>query len=346
MLNKIGIRIEKELCLFLKELNRLYSLKEVSPVLFENIREFIARPGKRVRPILFVVGYLGFSRKTASGLYRSALSLELLHDFMLIHDDIIDKSDLRRGKPSMHHMLAGYIKKCKNIKFSGQDLAIVAADVMYALAIDVFLSVDEEKKRKEKALRQFIQAAIYTGSGEFIELLYGAKNMADITKSDIYKIYDCKTAYYTFAYPLTTGAILSGAGEKQIETLFNYGKYLGRAFQIKDDILGMFGEEKIIGKSTLCDLQEAKKTILIWYAYRHASVQDRNEISGILSKKTVGLKDLLRMRALVTNSGSLDYAKKEVRFLLDKARTTIAGSKMMPEYKEYLYNYSREILKL
>jgi geranylgeranyl diphosphate synthase type I len=216
----------------------------------------VLREGKRIRPLLFLTGYSGFTNKPAPGLYTSALSFELLHDFMLIHDDIIDKSDTRRGKPSMHALLNNYLKGTPNLKFSGEDLAIVLGDVIYAMAINAFLYIKEEKERKERALKKFVEAAMYTGSGEFIELIYGIKKLDKIKKEDIYKVYDFKTAYYSFASPLAIGAILAGAGKKQVDNIFKYGICLGRAFQIKDDIICMFDTEERTGKSSLTDLQE------------------------------------------------------------------------------------------
>ena len=244
------------------KLDELYSLSRISPLLFKTIKDYILRKGKRVRPTLFIIGYLGFKKNPAPGLYASALSLELLHDFLLAHDDIIDKSDVRRGKPSMHRVLSDYLRKYKNIKFGGEDLTIAAADIMYAMAIHTFLFIKENRQRKEKALRKLIEAAIDTGSGEFAELLYGIKDIKNLNKQDIYRIYDLKTAYYTFSCPLSAGAILAGAKKQQTDLLYNYGIYLGRAFQIKDDILGIFGNENKIGKSTLTDLREGKKTLL------------------------------------------------------------------------------------
>ena len=299
MLNKIKNKLENKLASYLDQLDKKYSLKKISPILFKHIREFALRKGKRVRPTLFIIGYLGFTKKPASGIYTSALSLELLHDFMLVHDDIIDKSELRRDKPTMHILLGRYLKRSRNIKFSGQDLAIVAGDVMYALALDTFMAVKENPMRKEAALKKLFQAAMFTGSGEFIELLSGTKDISKISREDIYKIYDFKTAYYTFGFPLTMGAVLAGANEKEIKKLFRYGVYLGRAFQIKDDILGMFNEEKEIGKSTLCDLQEAKKTLLIWQAYKKALPRQKSAIRRILTKNKIVKQDLIKMRQIV-----------------------------------------------
>jgi geranylgeranyl diphosphate synthase type I len=319
MFYDIKKKLEANLASFLAALDKQYGLKQISPILSRSIKEFILRKGKRIRPILFIIGYLGFSKNPKPGLYQSALAIELLHDFMLIHDDIIDKSDTRRGKPSMHVLLNRHIRSYKNIKFNGQDLSIVAGDVIYAMAIEAFLSIKEDWKRKEAALRRFIQAAVFTGAGEFIEILAGGQELKKVSRETIYKIYDYKTSFYTFATPLASGAILAGAPSKQIDRLARFGMLLGRAFQIKDDILGMFGDEERIGKSTLTDLQEAKKTYLVWHAFQHAGVRDKRLLAKILTKKKVTTNDLAQARRIVAQSGSLTSAKKEIEKLVQKS---------------------------
>ena len=346
MILEIKKRVESELKSFILDIDKTYRLSSISPLLYENIKEFMSRDGKRVRPFLFVIGYLGFAKKAAPRLYRSAVSLELLHDFMLVHDDIIDKSETRRGRPSMHANFNNYLAGYKNAKFSGQDLAIVAADVMYALALEAFLSAKEDKLNKERALRRLIRAAIFTGSGEFIELLLGIKSIDEITKQDIYKIYDLKTANYTFSSPLSIGAALAGAKIEQINKIFNYGTYLGRAFQIKDDILGLFGQEAETGKSTLTDLKEAKKTILVWQAYNYSTKSGKAVIKNILSKKNSGRSDLLKMQNIVSGSGSLDYAKIEINRLIKKASCVIQTTKMNHACIDCLNSYSKELLRV
>lgn len=187
MFLKIKNRIEQELAACIHSLDKRYALSQTSPILFNNIKEFVCRKGKRLRPLLFVLGYLGFSKKAASGLYRSAVSLELLHDFMLVHDDIIDKAETRRGKPSMHAMLKRHLPGNKKLKFNSQDLSMVIGDVIYAMSLHAFLSIKEDRKRKEAALRKLIASAVYTGSGEFIELLNGIKSLDKISKNDSIK---------------------------------------------------------------------------------------------------------------------------------------------------------------
>lgn len=344
MLEKIKIRIDTELKKFVQEINKIYSLNKISPLLFQCLKDFILRKGKRIRPILFIISYLGFSKRIAPKLYLSALSTELLHDFMLVHDDIIDKSSQRRGKLSMHKMLDKHLSGYKKIKFNGADLGIVIGDVMYAIAIKAFLSVKENMYYKEKALKKFIEAAIYTGSGEFIELLNGAQNIEKISKEKIYQIYDYKTAHYTFSTPLAIGAILAGVDDKEIDRLSKSGIYLGRAFQIKDDILGIFGDEKKIGKSILSDLQEAKKTLFIWYAYSHSKKTDKDLIRKVFAKQKVTYSDLVKIRKVIKKSGALNYAKKEISLLIRKSQELIKLSKMKIKYKELLLSYINQIL--
>ncbi|MCF7873352.1 MAG: polyprenyl synthetase family protein [Candidatus Omnitrophica bacterium] len=344
MFLKIKKKIDKNLSGFLAKLDKDYSLSSISPILFNKIKDFSLRKGKRIRPILFIVGYQGYKNKSAAGLYQSALSIELLHNFMLIHDDIIDKSETRRGKPSMHAMFDNYLAKNKKAKFNGNDLGIVVGDIVYALAINAFLSIKENFGRKEKALRNFVKAAIFTGSGEFIELINGIKPLNKLKKSDIYKIYDYKTAFYTFSCPLSTGAILAGVNKKEIDKINAYGKCLGRAFQIKDDILGIFGDEKKTGKSQTSDLQEAKKTLLIFYAYNKSRKKQQVKIKDLLLKEQINKKDLALIQKLILQSNSLNLAKKDIQNLIKKSQKILDQLAMKKSYKKALNNYFLPLL--
>ncbi|OQB10318.1 MAG: Octaprenyl-diphosphate synthase [Candidatus Omnitrophica bacterium ADurb.Bin205] len=346
MFLKIKKRIDRELKKYSLEIEKTYHLNTLSPLLFKSIKEYILREGKRVRPILFCIGYLGFAKRPARGLFKSAISLELLHDFMLIHDDIIDKSDIRRGKPAMHVVLDKKIPKNKGVKFNGQDMAIVTGDVIYAMALDAFLSIEEKPKRKELALKKLILAALYTGSGEFIELLLGAKQIEKVNKNEVYKIYDYKTANYTFASPLAMGATLAGAENGQILKLLQYGMFLGRAFQIKDDIIGTFSKSSEIGKSNLTDLTEAKKTILLWHAYNNCSGREKKIMKKILAMGRVREAQLKQIRSIILKSKSLKYAKDEIKSLIAKSKNILESIKIKHNYRKAIEDFSEKILKV
>jgi geranylgeranyl diphosphate synthase type I len=346
MLNKIKNKIEATLASYIDQIDSAYSLRSISPVLSNHIKEYLKRRGKRVRSTLFVLSYLGYAKKPKSGLYRSSLALELLHNFMLIHDDIIDRSALRRGKPAMHTMLNSHLAPYKNLKFNGSDLGIVIADVIYAMAIDAFLEIREDPANKEAALKKFVEAAIFTGSGEFIEMLAGAKPIYRITIKDIYKIYDLKTAHYTFCSPLAVGALLAGAPRAQISALIKYGIAVGRAFQINDDILDMFATENQTGKSSLTDIKESKKTVLIWYAYRKTSFANRRIMQRIFDKPRIAQTDLEKIRGIVRSSGSLAFARDQIRQLLKQALLSSKDLTMKPGYKKLLIAYPSRLLNI
>lgn len=344
MLEEIKNRVGKELAAYFESAEKRYSLKTISPLLFKNLREFSCRPGKRIRPILSLLAYSAFAGKIPPWLYSCAVSIELLHDFMLIHDDIIDKSPTRRGKPSMHMLFNTYLARYKKVKFSGEDMGIISGDVMFAMAMHSFLNIKVHPLKKELALKKLLESALYTASGEFIELLYGIKKVNKITKREIYRIYDLKTANYTFASPLAIGATLAGAAPRQIGALFKYGTYLGRAFQIKDDLIGMFGKEKVTGKSGLTDLSEGKKTILIWQAYRGSNASDRKTIDKILNAGAVRETDLFIARRIILESGALGLCRQEIKTLIGKANRLLDSCAMRPQYKTILKKYSQEIL--
>ncbi len=346
MFLEIRNRVNKELKSFIRGLNKSYGLNSLSPLIINNIKDFALRNGKRVRPVLFCIGYLGYAKKACRGLYKSAISLELLHDFMLVHDDIIDKSSTRRGKPSMHSLLNRQIKRYGKVKFSGQDLAIVIGDVLYAIALDAFLAAKESPERKERALRKLISAALYTGSGEFVELLLGAKSIDKTTKNDIYKIYDFKTANYTFSSPLSMGAILANAEESEIRRICEYGMLLGRAFQIEDDIIGTFGKPSKTGKSSLTDILEAKKTILLWYAYNRGSKKQKNLIRKTLTKDNPKAHDVKEIRKILIATKSLDFARNEVRKLVEGSNKILHSLKISKKAKTALKELSRQIFSI
>jgi len=185
MTNDIRKKIEKNLVSFMNRVKHEYKFHLINPTLYESIREFSLRKGKRIRPLLLILSYKGYSpksKKIPSSLYSASTCIELLHNFMLIHDDIIDRSNLRRGKPTLHRLLSKIVKTDNQEKL-GYDLGIVAGDIVYALAIDAFLSVKEPPERKERALKYFIQTAAFTAMGEFIDTLHSVEkmNMSSLT---------------------------------------------------------------------------------------------------------------------------------------------------------------------
>ena len=320
MIKQIRAQIEKSLETFIDNIKKEYKLHLVNPILFESIREFALRKGKRIRPLLLILSYKGYcpsNKKIPPSLYTASTCIELLHNFMLIHDDIIDRSNLRRGKPTLHRILARSITT-KGKEKLGFDLGIIAGDIVYALAIDAFLSMKEDPLRKEKALKYFIQTAAFTAMGEFIDTIHGVEKLNKIEEKDVFLNYTLKTARYTFDCPLVVGAILAGAKSTDIKKLSELGILIGQAFQIQDDIIGIFDSQKNIGKSILSDLAESKKTLLVCHAYHALKGGEKALLKKYFNKPQKKYADLMAIRKIFLQAGSLTYSLKEVASRLTK----------------------------
>ncbi len=345
MLNKIKKNIDLELIKFIKKIDKKYNLSHISPLLHKSLINFLQRKGKRIRPLLFIMGYKGFSDKHPRNLCTSALAIELLHCFLLIHDDIIDNAAIRRGKPSMHILLNKSFDSKIRAESRGTPLALVIGDIIYALSIEAFTAIEESPKKKQQALLKFLESGFYTGCGEFIEIINSKKPISQISSKEIYKTYDLKTAYYTFSAPLITGAILAGANKAEIRKLSSFGKYCGRAFQIKDDMLGIFGNISQTGKSSITDIKENKKTLLIWHACKNADNADLARIQRIFKKTEINNSDIIYMRKLLNKTGSLNYCLKQIENLSQKAVKSLAKSNLKNTYKKELIKYCCQLLE-
>ncbi len=338
MINTIKKQIDISLQSFLARIKRQYHLNLVNPILFDSIKEFTLREGKRIRPLLLILSYKGYcqtKKKLNRTLYSASTCMELLHNFMLIHDDIIDRSDLRRGKPTLHKLLSKAVKTDNQDKL-GFDLSIVAGDIIYALAIDAFLSIKEHPLRKERALKYFIQTAVFTAMGEFVDTLHGVERIDRIREKDVLLNYTLKTARYTFDCPLVIGAILAGAGENDIKKLSQLGLLIGQAFQIQDDIIGVFDSQKNIGKSILSDLSEFKKTILVCHAYHQLSPKKKKIFLRYFSKPKKNYQDLVAIRKIFIQAGSLEYSLQAIKKRLTQAKNTLNTLKMKKLYRELI----------
>jgi len=352
MLAALRAKIDKSLRLFLDKAREEYKFHLIDPVLFASLEDFVLREGKRLRPIFLIASYNGYAKKRGRmepSIYYVSTCIELLHNFMLIHDDIIDRSALRRGKPTMHRLLMKAHRQPGGERL-GQDLAIIAGDIVYALAIDAFLSIHENPKRKERALKYFIQTAVFTAMGEFIDTLHGVKKIQDVTEKEIFLSYALKTARYTFDCPLVVGAILAGAPSKDIKALARFGLLIGEAFQIQDDIIGVFDTERNIGKSVLSDIAESKKTILVSHAYRHLPPAQRKKFLSRFRQSKTTHADLLAIRQSFIQAGSLAYSFQKIEERLTEARTILQKLKLRPKYRRVieetllkLFQHSRTI---
>ena len=323
-------QFEKELTIFFDtKLQEAEKTGEYPKEMIEVVKEFTLRGGKRIRPALIYYTYKCFDLKNEELLFKVGISIELLQSFLLIHDDIIDDDDLRRNMPTVHKIYEG-----KYGKFYGKNLAILAGDMAVLLAEESILSLDIDSNKKIeilKILNETIQKVVY---GQELDIL-STKNEV-ISKDSLFKIHNLKTSKYTFEGPTLVGAVFGNANGRDIEILKEYSYKMGIAFQLQDDILGLFGDEKKLGKPIGSDLKEGKKTLLILKALECSCSNDKKIIDRLIGKKDIQKHEIDLVRDIVKESGSLDYSQKIISEFISESKNLIEKSDFKNEGKDFL----------
>ena len=312
--------VEKELEKFFI-LNRKVNedISELSGVL-NKLEEYTLRDGKRIRAVLIVVGYLACGGKNIKEIIKVATSAELLQSFFLIHDDIMDGDDMRRGGLAIHTQ---YMKRY-NERVS-ENLALMMGNISFCLSLEPLLNSSFNNSRKIAAIKEFMNIAKHTCYGQSLDILGGVKK---VDEKYITKIHVNKTSRYTISGPLKLGAILAGADNKILDSFARFGLSLGRAFQVRDDILGAFGNKKKLGKPVGSDFKEGKKTLLVIRANSH--YVDKM-IGRNLSKK-----DIKKIREIILASGSLEYSKNLIDRLINSSKEELDNMNIGKEQKCFL----------
>ncbi len=337
-------KIELRLRSFLDEkIAEAEKISNSSKEIMEFIKGFNLRGGKRIRPILIIMAYKSLGGKNDDAIIDIAVSAELMQSFLLIHDDIIDDDDLRRGGPTIHRIYAEKYKDYNDPKKFGESMAIIAGDLLASLGNEIISESDFNEKKKLKLLQKFNKVVKLTGYGEIIDILSGLRT--DMTEENISKMHRLKTAVYTIEGPLHMGAIAAGASDEQLKILSEYAIPLGQAFQIKDDILGMFGSEVKLGKPADSDIKEGKKTLLIIKAIENADKEQMEFIKNALGNKNITEKELIKLREIIKKTGSLDYSQHLAEKRVKKAKNTIKNFGLNEGGKEFFLGLPDYIIK-
>lgn len=332
-----------------KELEAIFhnwskDVDQVSPRLYPyaNALAETCGGGKRIRGALVMLGYemacggwhvAGGSEagKAVIGSDREILKVaagyEIFQAAILAHDDIVDKSELRRGKPSLYSRMGG--------DFAGISKAICLGDIGFFLAFKIISDSGFPDKVKNKALKIFSQAMLDTGLGELLDIdLATGQKLIEV--SDIISVYTYKTAFYTITTPLQLGAVLRGASDDKLEPIKLYGQNLGIAFQIKDDINDIFKENKGLGKEPGGDIKEGKKTLLYLNANENIDEKQRKILNKYYGNPNIGQDEMDLVKDVLQKSGSLEYSQKEVEKYAKKAKKYIRHITSNEEYRNLL----------
>jgi geranylgeranyl diphosphate synthase type II len=298
------------------------SFPDTPAELYEPVRYILSLGGKRIRPALVLLSCDLFSGGIEPAL-MPALAIEVFHNFTLLHDDIMDRSELRRGKPTVH------------IKYS-ENVAILSGDVMSILA-------NRLMNQAPGAVHQTVQdvftlTAMQVCEGQQIDMNFEDRLM--VTEMEYLNMVELKTAVL-IAASLKIGAILGGASEKDSEDLYEFGRNLGIAFQLQDDLLDTFGDPDIIGKKVGTDIVDNKKTFLMIQALDQASPSQKEELSGWLNRKEFDMEE--KVQAVVSIFNKLKIKETTVKRISDFYNAAISNLDHLnrsEEKKTELYNFA------
>jgi geranylgeranyl diphosphate synthase, type I len=280
----------------------------------------LMRGGKRIRGALAMASYQMFGGQDKEVIVKAAAALEMFNAYILVVDDIQDRSDTRRGGKTAHIQLADLHKeehlKGDPVHF-GEAVALNAFLIAQHYASNIILQLNVPDAVKNKALANINNCFIVTAHGQTMDLFSEATESLDI--SDVNNILEWKTAYYTFINPLQMGAILAGANQADMKSLEHFGVSAGRTFQITDDIIGTFGKESETGKSELDDIKEGKRTMLVVNAIKDSSEVDAYFLESCLGNQNITRVDFDRCKKIIVEAGALDTAKKEATVSANQA---------------------------
>ena len=344
ILSKYQVSINKELKFFfdteIKETKTPFLIKTL-----KELKEFSLRPGKRIRAILINYGYFLAGGKDKKSILKTSIFIELIHNFLLIHDDIVDREKIRRGKATLHYQY----QKEPNLeneekKHYGLSMAIVAGDMIEFLGRKILAQSKFSDNHKIEAIKKLNLILTLTAYGEMFEfwLRKKIKNGETIKEKDILDIYKTKTAFYTFIGPLQMGAALAGGNQKAINFFEKIGLPLGIAFQIKDDIQDLFGEKKEIGSETASDIKEGQPNLLI---IKTLNKKQGKIIKKYLWKKDINKKELKIIKNAVLKSGAYEDCQQIAKNLINRVKKDIVYANYPQKEKEFLLNLADYILE-
>ncbi len=322
--------IEQEIREFFKEKISIQK-DDVVVKYYEELSSYILRGGKRLRPLALISSYYGFKNRQEGNIIRASISVELLHNSSLIHDDIMDESLKRRGGPSFHYQMEDWSRLSSTTpapRNAGISIGILGGDSLIELGLEALLESGFPEKTLMKAAFEYLIAYRKLIEGQLLDLYLSTVTMP--TEDEVLRMLSLKTGTL-FSASLAMGGILAGASEKALRFLKNFGRRVGVAFQLQDDILGLYGDENVIGKPADSDVKEGKRTLLIVRAWKLAAEADRKKLLEILGNKDIGSDELNYVRNIVKNLGVLDYTKETALNLLRENEKDIEGNKNMFE---------------
>lgn len=286
----------------------------------------LQRGGKRIRGALVILGYEMSGGTDQQMILQAARAIEMLHAYILIIDDIQDRSVVRRGGPSAHILLSDHHRAHRladDEQHFGVSIALNSALLGNHAAQMILANLDTEPELRNKVVSIVNRTMLITAHGQTNDIMNEVS--AEVTAEDIDRVLEWKTAHYTFLNPLHVGMVLAGADCHATDAITDYAMHAGRAFQITDDILGIFGSEFESGKSPMDDMREGKRTLLTVYALEHAKSSDKNFLVHMLGNQKLTQAEFQRCKDILIESQALAYARSEAEMHVTAALKSLAN---------------------
>ena len=322
--NGLRERIQADLDVFVADHRSLMSAVSPDTLPLLDSLEGLLSGGKRLRPAFAYWGFKAAGGQDSEQVIRACASLEFLQACALIHDDVMDASDTRRGKPAIHKQFE-YLHNSNNWsgseKLFGEGAAILVGDLALSWADEMLLTsgLSAEALKRAKTVYDIMRTELM--AGQYLDLLEQARG--EITHERAETVIRFKSAKYTIERPLHMGAAIADASPELSETLSQYGLALGEAFQLRDDLLGVFGDSSVTGKPAGDDLREGKQTMLIAYANSNAEPEDRRFLIDNLGNPNLTSEKIYQIQELLTSCGAQNFVETRISNYLDKSLSAL-----------------------
>lgn len=295
------------------------------------------RGGKRMRPSLAFLSYKIAGGENDNAMLRAGSALEIFHNYLLIHDDIMDRDDKRHGGLNVSGI---YKNKLKNtieksqVESTAHSISIIAGDINCGLSYEALLESGFDSQTTIAAIDRLNHAVFEVAAGQHLDILNSHKSNPNLRQ--ILKIDQYKTAGYSLVMPLQFGAICAGNNSDLVHHFAAYGQAIGIAFQLADDILGMYGSEKKLGKPVISDLREGKQTVLIYYGMQLSSPSQKKQLQMLLKNPNSTIEDLRKVRKILDDCGAKAKTLVLAHDLLQQALEVVDKITTNPEFKQLL----------
>lgn len=286
--------------------------------------DLIMAPGKRLRPAFVYWGYRAAGAPDTPAVLPAAGAVELLHAFALIHDDIMDRSPERRGRQAVHTALAADHRNARHYgdhDWFGIGGGILAGDLVFVWADQLLDGAPLPQAALDRARRVFARLRVEVMAGQYLDLRLAG--LPGATEADAMRVALLKSGRYTVTRPLQMGAAVAGGDARLDRALSAYGDAVGLAFQLRDDVLGLFGDPLTTGKGALEDLREGKRTLLMLRALDMCGASDRSTLEGLLGNDGLDEAGADRAREIITSCGALDSVESLCREQQERARAAL-----------------------